>query len=73
MYISVKSLDWFVWKSWNLFACFAMEFVPFFLFKHESFKDILGEMLRMEGRKEGNTSVCNGTIVWRVKNGFDLF
>lgn len=55
-----------------------MEFVAFFLFKHESFKDILAEMLRIEGRKkerkEGkNTSVCNGTIVWRVKNGFDLF
>lgn len=55
-----------------------MKFVVFFLFKHESFKDILAEMLRVEGRKkerkEGkNTSVCNGTIVWRVKNGFDLF
>lgn len=49
----MKSLDWFVWKSWNLFACFGMEFVAFFLFKHESFKDILTEMLRVEGRKEG--------------------
>lgn len=61
-----------------MFACFSMEFVAFFLFKRESFKDILAEMLRVEERKEGrkkgrNTSVCNGTIVWRVKNGFDLF
>lgn len=29
-----------------------MEFVAFFLFKRESFKDILAEMLRVEGRKE---------------------
>ena len=35
-----------------MFACFSMEFVAFFLFKRESFKDILAEMLRVEGRKE---------------------
>ena len=53
-----------------MFACFSMEFVAFFLFKRESFKDILAEMLRVEGRKEGRKKGRKGTQVCATEQLF---